>query len=407
MIKQAFVSIFCALLVSPAAQTAELTLSGKTQTYCFGRYLVDITVEAELKLQESSYLVADIRSEPGNRKDFRARGNAASKNRKDENNDSIVYKHMDNVYPTHDDKQIVISKAIHETGVEWNVLGGGRSPKTVVIFYSIDAFAMPTDGTLFLGKYSFAKRTDKTLFFDKYNGLPQDDIDEVLPIFRDIFSSIQYRENDAFPAEPGFCIENGFIPNDGKTPQNEHAALGFWLKNDHSIRIEIKSYLSSKGEQFLLKEQEHAVVVQDFPEKTKNEAGKIVITRGHQWLIKRVRSGPLAVNGMQGEESLACFPTDNEPGIAHKFSWGTPGTPADPLKPYIRLEISTGKNPYTLARRDGTNPIHGASDPSSVDTEQIRKLYEDIVKTIRIRPTKAAETKTSAAPDVYKRRTYF
>ncbi|MDR0633965.1 MAG: hypothetical protein LBF91_03195, partial [Azoarcus sp.] len=141
--------------------------------------------------------------------------------------------------------------------------------------------------------------------------------------------------------------------------------------------------------------QSRATVVERFPERKAETAatqttGRI---RGRRdWVIQRVRAGALTVNGLPGEESLAYFPSDDIPGIAHRFSWATAGEPKNPLKPFIRLDVITGRESYHLVtdRSGATEGVYGALGPSPLETRQVVELYEAIVKTIRPRPLAGA-----------------
>jgi hypothetical protein len=201
--------------------------------------------------------------------------------------------------------------------------------------------------------------------------------------------------------EPEFaCIENGAISDEGKTDQPERTYLGFWLKNYHDVKIGIHSAPSFSEEQFILKEQAHAVLVEDLPQQqiTKPTAEVEMIYPKTEWIIKRARSGSLTVNGMEGEESLVYFPSDNEPGIAHNFTWGTPGKVNDPQRPNILLEISSGGSGYKFVDRRGENGIVGALRASSLPTGDMVRLYDAIVKSIRLRPTASEKAPANLKP---------
>jgi hypothetical protein len=302
----------------------------KTQTYCFGRYLVDIPLAAELKGQGNTYYAATINSGRGG-SDFTAKVNAALAQRKNESG-KHGFKYVKSEFPEGRDRQIIVAKAD---------LWGDSA-------YSIDAFVrMPSQ-----------KKGAGQFFYLSEEGFAGKDIDAIVANYRNILASIRYRSPSEIPTEPGFCIENGFIANDGKTAQVEDASLAFQLKNNPDVWITVSSDVYFKQEKPLLQRIKESGVDKKFPGK------------GHV-----VSAQDRVINGMHGQESLDDFPSDDETGVAQSFVWETLGEVATPLKPSIQLNISSG------------NGIAGQTSPSSLSTKQIQALYESIVKTIRIRPT--------------------
>ncbi|TDR70182.1 T6SS immunity protein Tli4 family protein, partial [Paludibacterium purpuratum] len=199
--------------LAPTLYAAEPVMFDKTKTYCFGRYLVDIPVEAELKGQGNNYYAASIKSGKG-MPDFTARMNAALTKRKNEPG-KHGFKYVKSVYPEGGDRQIVVGKAD---------LWGSTA-------YSIDAFV----------RMSLQKTGAGQFFYLSEEGLPANDIDAIVDNYRQILAAIRYRGEREIPSEPGFCIANGVIANDGKTPQAENASLAFQLKKNPDVWIRIES----------------------------------------------------------------------------------------------------------------------------------------------------------------------
>jgi len=306
----------------------------KTQTYCFGRYLVDIPLDAELKGQGNAYYATKIHTGFGIA-EFNAKVNAALTKRKNEPG-KRGFKYVKSVYPEGGDKQIVVGKADL-----WSTTA-----------YSIDAFV----------RMSSQKKGAGQFFYLSEEGLPAKDIDAIVANYRNILAAIRYRAPRDIPAEPGFCIENGFIANDGKTPQAERAVLSFALKSHPDVRFSISSDLYFKQEKPLLQRMKESGVDERFPGKNR------VITAGDR-----------VINGMSGQESLDEFPSDDGTGVAQSFVWETLGEVANPLKASIHFNIFSGEG------------VAGVTGVSSMSTQQIRALYEGIVKSIRIRPTEGKQ----------------
>lgn len=323
----------CSLLPDRHSGAADSSsaMPDETQTWCFGRHLVDVPASAQLWGFGNEYQGVFIRS-GGEDKDLIAT--------------------MDGV--------------IEEQKSGYKRIDEGR----------IDAFTwLPKPGS-----------DDRVYYYLSGHG----DEKTVLDGIRAILPLLKYRDNHEIPDEPGVCLQNGFIPGKGEPSAGEQARIGFKFLEHPHVQILVKSHVPSLSGSGLLEEQSEARVVDHFPER-KDLPGKVSgRIRPHPWIIQRVRGGPLTVNGMPGEESLTYFPADDMPGIAHGFSWETPGEVGNPLKPSIRLDMTTGEDQYTLRQRDGEILVQGALGASSLDTENVLKLYETVLKTIRVRPTSGA-----------------
>jgi len=302
----------------------------KTQTYCFGRYLVDIPIGAVQKGQGNTYYATRINSGKGI-PDFTTRVNAALTKRKNEPG-KHGFKYVKSEFPEGGDKQIIVAKAD---------LWGTSA-------YSLDAFV----------KIASQKVGSGHFYYLSGEGFSAKSLDSTIADYRDILATIRYRTPRGIPSEPGFCLENGFIANDGTHPQAEVASLAFRLTDNQDVRIRIESEVRFKPWPSLLTKQKQANLQGRFP-----------------GMIKTIKSGQLTVNGLVGEESLMSYPSDDKVGEAHNFTWETLGEEGRTLKPDILLEITSGEG------------IAGVTGQSSISTKQILALYEVIVKSIRLRPT--------------------
>ncbi|MDN0084584.1 T6SS immunity protein Tli4 family protein [Crenobacter sp. SG2305] len=300
----------------------------KMKTYCFGRYLVDVPYEAEIKGQGNTYLSTTIKSERGSELLLRQKIEKRTRELKEGKSASEYFQY---------------NREIKQSDLSYLLLGYQEAYGSPM--YSIDSF-----------------KQDRGWIFTTSKG-PYDDkkIDSIIARFNDYLKNVRYRSDREMPTEAGFCFENGFIANDGKTSQAEIASLAFRMKNNQDVRIRIESTVTSKPWPSLLERLKASKLEERFPGK-----------------IKIVREGNLTVNGMPGEESLAHFPSDDKTGEAHDFTWETLGDVGNPLKPDIQLAITSGEG------------VAGVTGVSSMSTKQIQALYEAIVKTIRLRPTTEA-----------------
>jgi hypothetical protein len=313
------------LLASIPVHAAESQMFDKMKTYCFGRYLVDVPYEAELKGQGNTYLSTTIKTERGGETLLRQKIEKRLNELKEGKAASERFQF---------NREIAPSKKSHLLLGYKEAFG---SP-----MYSIDSF-----------------KWDRGWIFTTSKG-PYDDkrIESIIARFNDYLKNVRYRSDRETPNEPGFCIENGFIANDGKTSQFERASITFSLKKNPDVWFSVESFVLSKSQPSLLTRIKESKVDSRFPGK-----------------IKRVREGLLTINGMAGEESLVHFPSDDGTGEAQSFTWETQGEIGSPLKPSIELAITSGEG------------VAGVTAASSMSTKQIQALYEAIVKTIRLRPT--------------------
>ncbi|TDR69972.1 T6SS immunity protein Tli4 family protein, partial [Paludibacterium purpuratum] len=194
--------------LAPTLYAAEPVMFDKTKTYCFGRYLVDIPVEAELKGQGNTYQGARIASEKMGTAALQARIDQKIKDLKARTYAASYYQF---------NKEIKLEK-------NGTILLGYDDPFNTPM-YSIDTFKWD---------WGWAFTTSKGAYDDQQ-------IDSLVSRFSTYLRSLRYRDQRDIPTEPGICIKNGFIANDGKTPQAENASLAFQLKKNPDVWIRIES----------------------------------------------------------------------------------------------------------------------------------------------------------------------
>ena len=307
----------------------------KTNTWCFGRFQVDIPWEAEFRTQGGDFLVAEIESGRG-KENFRAAVNAAVDKVKNETFER-GFKFERLVYPENDDKQIIVSKA--------DLYGD--------IAYGLSGFAMNQN-----------KHESNHYYYFSATGYDIEKLDATIAVYQAILSTVRYRHDSEVPAEAGFCIKDGFIPSDGSINMNEDASLAFRLKDRPDVRIRVESSTLW------------------VPEETLLERAKIsklnALLPGNK--VKVIRQQKRTVNGMDGEESLISGPSVGEVGTGYIFIWETQGEIGNTLKPGIHLKITAGER----------------VEDSSLSKEQVLALYETVLKSLRFRP--ASGTAPQPAP---------
>lgn len=295
-----------------------------SRTECFGRYIIEVPVTAEIIGYGNKYISSEITLKKLTIPEF----NEAIKKRQNELNtpqekDDQKIKKIE--FADSKTKRLLMSYA--------NVFGGDN--------YEIDTFNYVAP--------NFAFVTQAKAMSGNY-------IDTILKKYMDYMNSVKYRSGKSISHSPGFCFQNGIVVNDGSKPQYELVTLAFELKDHPDVHIVVESEVLFSHTDSLL-------------ERT-GKADLLSLFDG----VTTVRKGARSVNGMAGEEVLSRY-TSDEGGKAHKFRWETMGALSDPLKPDIYVDFQTGFKPG------------GGSVNSSLSNKDAIALFDQIVNSVRIRPT--------------------
>ncbi|WP_323123503.1 T6SS immunity protein Tli4 family protein, partial [Burkholderia alba] len=259
MAKRLIEAIFFIGFIFSTCHAKEPSMS-EAKTYCFGRYLVDIPAGAKVNGQASEYKYGRIDSSPSSEAEF-----GKSMELREASIKSVKQK---NGYLLKDTKKISSSIWIFELtqklltgpsiGFEAHRWDGGHS------------FEMTQEGTR----------------PDKYSSVLSAMQTSVLP-------KLRARSSDDIPSQPGFCLKDGFIADDGTTPQYENAGMSFKFPQWPGIVITVSASTTTKaGEKTLLQRIDSASLPANFS------------------LVKTLRKGNRTVNGRDGEEILWSFPTE-------------------------------------------------------------------------------------------------
>jgi len=319
-----------------SAFAAETVMDEKMQTWCFGRYLIDVPMEARTLGGANEYLGTRIYSEKMTRGAFQ----------------EMVTKRVEDIkagygpnrrkYSTPDGRVLEKKIAVGEDGV---ILTSWWAPSSNKYYY-LESFKFDR-GRVFM--------TSKDLLGAK-------NTDVSIRRFTEFVQTVRFRSENEIPKEPGICLEHGFIANGEDMETTEEASIAFRLENNQDVLISIKS----------------SYVYQEWPsllEREREAAQKGGLSRLLLGKVKKIRSGSRKINGMPGEESLVTYPSDDKTGMAHAFAWETSGELRNPDKPMIRLELYSG------------HKGSGNTGVSSMETSDLLKLFDTIAGTIRIRPT--------------------
>ena len=312
-----------------------------TKTYCFGRFLVDLPKTAEVNGQAYEFMFGKITSEPF------LKGEAAFAQKMNQREEELKA-------GKHEEK----FKLVDIRGV------GSRDTRVFKL----------TKKLITLSGFGFEayRWNNGALFSMQQLSIGADGIDSVLKdVETRIFANLHHRPADKIPAEPGFCIENGFIADDGKTTQYEKGGISFKFKQWPDVTVYVYSRTNGdKVEEPLLARRAKTVVPAELIEAEKG--------------IRILRKGARKVGPHSGEELLETY-SSGEGYSVHQFVWDVRGSARAWSDPVLVFEFETGVNPG-----NGPRMIR----PSLTDKQAI-ELFDAIVNSIRLRPTTPG--KTSAA----------
>ena len=312
-----------------------------TKTYCFGRFLIDLPKAAEVNGQAYEFMFGKITSEPF------LKGEAAFAQKMKEREDEL-------------------KAGKHEKKFKLIDVQGTGSRDTRTFKLSKELIKGQSFG------FEAYRLASTALFSMQQTAIGKEGIDSVLKdVETRIFANLRHRPTDKIPAEPGFCIENGFITDDGKTAQYEKGGISFKFKQWPDVTVYVYSRTNGdKVEEPLLTRRAKTVVPAELIEAEKG--------------IRILRKGARKVGPHSGEELLETY-SSGEGYSVHQFVWDVRGSARAWSDPVLVFEFETGVNPG-----NGPRMIR----PSLTDKQAI-ELFDAIVSSIRLRPTTPG--KTSAA----------
>ncbi len=332
MTSRLILMVICAVFVTSLCNAKESSMSD-TKTYCFGRYLVDVPGDAQISGQayEYNYGRIDVSEVSANQADFESQmrqREAELKSGKQKDNFIFV---------------------------------AGRRPSQVEEIFELSRKLITGPSTGF----EAYKWDHGNTFSMQGVGYGPDKIQLVMSeIKNDVLAKLHFRDSNSIPAQPGFCLKNGFIADDGTTAQHEDAGISFKFARWPGVLVSVHSMTITKlGEPKLLARVDGAPV----PSALQGVVG----------LIRTLRKGTRTVNGRDGEEILETYPT--ELGFrTHQFRWEAQGTQVgEALKPTLVVEFES-----VMFKDAQGNPLR----PKLTD-EQATQIFDAIVNSVRLRPT--------------------
>lgn len=179
-----------------------------------------------------------------------------------------------------------------------------------------------------------------------------------------LVQNLRYRENDEILEGPGFCIDRGFIPDEGDKSESLMASFRWADKPD----LRLLFMMSTNGDKV------------DTDTLLSRRPGVLGMLGAAVSRMKNLREGQKNLREQIGEEWLVRAPNSSgEP--AHLFAWEGNGKPNSSASPDIRIDFST-------AGKDK----NGDDLPSSLTDKQAIALWDQILASLRLRPVTPSKT---------------
>lgn len=179
--------------------------------------------------------------------------------------------------------------------------------------------------------------------------------------------------NNEIPTKAGFCLPNAIILDfDGAYP--ESADLFFEFKDRRDITFDISTSVNEGDPPESLLSREPSVF---------SGLGVLGATLGG---LHTIKEGDRQVGAANGQQWLITAPNDRG-HKGHLFTWESPGKRQEVLQPQIRLDLESAKY------GQGVEP-----GPASLSDQEMLKLWESILGTLRLRPTEGGGTPSDIKP---------
>lgn len=295
--------------------------SEKTKNWCIGRFMVTLPANAEIKMERDEYYFRTIESKKELRSDF-------------------------DLFVKNKEKELGEKK--HRSGLSLLRKKVNAGERSVILAYW-DDYASSTLAVI--DGFRFIKNREIKLS-SQYS--PERE-DSAISSTAKILKEIRYRDRSEIPSTPGFCIDYGFIPDEGYN--NEKLNVSFVFKGQPDMHLHIDTLIKEPGPTLLA--------------RTKDVLSSLGPLAGY---IHAVRSGKRALGPLAGEESLVKVPTEGG-NVGHQFTWETQGEDRSDY-PFISIVFETALKGDSLDGR-----------PSSLNDRQALELWDSLLSSFRLRPT--------------------
>ena len=297
---------------------------------CFGRFMIDLPLDAEVTGHRSEFMFGTIKSE---RVTFDAQEFAQSMER----------------------REVELRAGRDEMGDDFVRVRGAQSANARIFELSKKLLIATSHG------FSAYKWDEGVLFSIRRSGFIPEKLEAVFSrLDSRLLAGLRARDPAEIPTEPGLCIKDGFIASDGSERARENSEIFLRFRRWPDVSLSVESSTIHKAEPSLLERIRNSEVPAEF--------------RPFLGQIKTVREGRHDVGEITGEESLEMLPTDAGYKI-HMFRWESHFALDDPFKPALVVELNTGRG------QDGVEQRPTINEKDAVE------LFDAIVNSIHLRPT--------------------
>jgi len=301
------------------------------KTHCVGRFLIDLPADAEYVGGSYDYAFATVERKPMDRDAFLQEVNGIEKRLKDIKHNSGT--------------SLLLKTAAPNENIK---VFGYWENKDQRVGVDISGYGWINGQRYLLHK-----------------GASPSKVDSAVTRMATIMSKLRGRESDA-PSVPGFCVEQALFA-DADSSSNESLNIRFRLKSSPDIVLDIATNLNAGAPPEALLSRKPSVL---------SALGLLGATVGG---VSNIREGDRTIHGYPGQEWLLKAPNDHGKK-AHLFTWETPGLQGNELHPQIRIDLQSGNSD------GGLDP-----KPISLTDQQMLQLWEQILGSLRLRPTDGGE----------------
>jgi len=312
-------------------------MTEKMKTVCIGRYLVDVPTQAEVSLTRERIAGFEINTVEETEAAFRDRvtqrefaidANAAKTDGKGPG--GMIEAH-DLRIPGMVGRGLVFGRT-RDHGIK----GGRRVDEEWV---SIEAHGH-------LGGVSFSLSRE---FADEAD----------LRTAEALLARLQLRADSDIPAVPGFCIRRAIFVEPLPAHKTEHASMHLALPGHADLAM---SFATMPGDG-----SGHGLL---------SRTAEVDAAAGADELLRvsKLRSDKRSINGLVGEEVVERVREYNFT-TGYAFNWETRGATDDVLRPFLSLEMQTGRS-----ERPGGRPVE-----TSLHEDALLTLWDSVASSIRLR----------------------
>ncbi|TFW32792.1 T6SS immunity protein Tli4 family protein [Massilia horti] len=326
-------------------------MTEKMKTVCVGRLLIDVPETAEVTLTQASVDGFDITMRRESEAQFAARIALREAELKEKQNE-LGRKNLES------------ARDVNVNGLAGRILIHGRE-RTYLIKNEQRVYSenVAIDG------YAHKNGVSFDLISTGYDP-------KLVGNVARLIAQIEPRLQDEVPAQPGFCINGGFIRDPLTADQHESVTMFAGLPGHPDLGIVFSTLSGTKPDEGLIARD--AKAEEQFP----------LFLRA---AFSTLRKGERTLNGLPGEE-VAFKAREANFAVTYSFRWEMQGKQDDVYAPVLTLELGAGRNP-----RAGGKPLQ-----SSMSEVALLDLWDKISSSLRVRtaspPKQVAQAEPSLPP---------